>query len=188
MAFPFDEKFATALPYQEYLQQHGSAKDRQKWSSVAESLSLSADQRQLLHGFRRKMQVLCMAGAWCGDCVQQCPIFGRFQQESSMIDLRLIDRDIDHELTDELKICGAARVPQVVFLSEEGALVGRYGDRTLATYRKMARELSGAACSTGLVIDTDSTLDPVVQQWLDEFERVQLILRTSPHLRTIHGD
>ncbi len=188
MAFPFGEKFASALPYQEYLQQHGSAKDRQKWSSVEASLALSADQRQLLHSFRREMRVLCMAGAWCGDCVQQCPIFRRFQQETSTIDLRFIDRDTDLELAEELTICGAARVPQLVFLSEEGALVGRYGDRTLATYRKMASESSGAACSTGLVIDTDTTQHHVVQQWLDEFERVQLILRTSPHLRTIHGD
>ena len=31
-------------------------------------------------------------------------------------------------------------------------------------------------------------LDAVTQDWLDEFERAQLILRTSARLRQKHGD
>ncbi|PHR02180.1 MAG: hypothetical protein COB31_07020 [Erythrobacter sp.] len=45
---------------------------------MADSLELTPDQRQLLESFTRQMKVLCIAGAWCGDCVDQCPILWQF--------------------------------------------------------------------------------------------------------------
>ena len=87
-----------------------------------------------------------------------------------------------------MTVCGGARVPQVVFLNEDGQFVSHFGDRTLAKYRQMAAELSGASCPTGLVGPEGSLLETVIGEWLNEFERVQLILRTSPRLRQRHGD
>lgn len=107
-------------------------------------------------------------------------------QPTLKIDLRFVDRDADAGLAGELRICGGSRVPVVVFLSEDFAECGRYGDRTLSRYRAMAAELSGAACSTRIV--ESGALDAVTTDWLREFERVQLMLRTSPRLRQKHGD
>ena len=188
MSFPFDTKFSIALPYDDFLQTYGSEQDRRRWHAVSEKIQLQPGQIELLQGFRRELRVLCLAGAWCGDCVEQCPVLHRFAAETNRIDLRFMDRDQDPELAAEMQLAGAARVPQVVFLSEEGAVVGRFGDRTLSRYRQMGRDLSGAACSTGIVSDSDTTFDGVIQDWLNEFERVQWILRTSPRLRQIHGD
>ena len=42
------------------------------------------------------------------------------------------------------------RVPVVVFLSEDGFEVGRYGDRTLSKYRQVVASQAGAACPTGI--------------------------------------
>ena len=97
------------------------------------------------------MKVLCLAGAWCGDCVNQCPIFDHFARLAPSIQLRFFDRDAHPDLSAELKICGGGRVPVVVFLSEDGQLVGWYGDRTLSKYRQMAIDQLGAACPTGIV-------------------------------------
>ena len=69
----------------------------------------------------------------------------------------------------------------VVFFTEDGQEVARRGDRTLAKYRSLVANLSGAACPTGL--GRDPLLDAVTQEWLDEFERVQWILRLSGRLR-----
>ncbi len=44
-------------------------------------------------GSSDQMPVLCLAGAWCGDCVNQCPAFVHFARGSSVIDLRFLDRD-----------------------------------------------------------------------------------------------
>ena len=153
-----------------------------------DSVQLSGEQIQLIESFRRRMPVLCMAGAWCGDCVAQCPIFQRIAAASELIDLRFIDRDADADLAEELKIAGGSRVPQLVFMSEEFLPVSRAGDRTLARYREMASTVDGAMCSTGIVMEGDSVFTSVVQEWLDEFERCQHILRLSPRLRKINND
>ena len=47
---------------------------------------------------------------------------------------------------------------------------------------------AGPSCPTGLVIPGDTLLSQVRQDWLNEFERAQWILRLSPRLRQIHGD
>ena len=176
MPFAFGDRFDAALQYDDYLQAHGTDADQHKWRGVFDSVRLSESQKQLLDGFGREMNILCMAGAWCGDCVRQCPIFRHFELGSPKINLRFVDRDSDPALAQELQICGGSRVPQVVFLTEnlgeEKKLVGRYGDRTLSAYRAMTSALSGAACSTGLVADGDSEFADVVQDWLNEFERI----------------
>ena len=82
--------------------------------------------------FRRRMPVLCLAGAWCGDCINQCPVFDHFASASSLIELRFIDRDARPDLRDLLSINGGHRVPVVVFLSEDWFEVSRYGDRQVS--------------------------------------------------------
>ena len=106
------------------------------------------------------MPVLCLAGAWCGDCINQCPAFDHFARASPAIDLRFLDRDARPDVRDALAINGGHRVPVVVFLSEDGYEVSRYGERTLSTYRTLATEQLGPACPTGLVPPPDDATAP----------------------------
>jgi len=50
------------------------------------------------------------------------------------------------------------------------------------------RDQAGPSCPTGIVASGDPLLAQVTQDWLNEFERVQWLLRLSPRLRKIHGD
>ena len=135
------------------------------------------------------MPVLCLAGAWCGDCINQCPIFDHFARAApGAIDLRFLDRDARPEVREALAINGGHRVPVVVLLSEDFQEVARYGDRTLSRYRQLAVEQLGPSCPTGLVPPDDDADGPVVAEWLDQFERAQLMLRLSPRLREKYGD
>lgn len=179
-------EFTGALSYEAFLTSHGSDSDIKRWSEVLGQFELSEPQRALLGTFVREMNVLCLAGAWCGDCVGQCPILEQIARGCPRINLRFLDRDKHPAVAEELKVCGGARVPVVVFLSEDFAECARYGDRTLSRYRAMAAELGGAACSTG--IQSAASLNQVADDWLREFERVQLMLRVSPRLRKIYGD
>jgi hypothetical protein len=79
-------------------------------------------------------------------------------------------------------------VPVVVYFSEDRYEVARYGERTLSQYRHLAQLASGGAIPKGLNPSEDPVPKQIVQDWLDEFERAQLILRLSPRLRQIHGD
>lgn len=186
--FDFAAKFSQGLAYEKFLTVHGSDEHRRRWAGVHSAVRLTAAQRELLGSFRRRMNVLCLAGAWCGDCVNQCPIFDHFAQAASAIELRFLDRDAQPDLAAELKVCGGGRVPVVVFLSEDGQLVGWYGDRTISKYRQLARDQLGASCPTGIAPPGADLTAAVVQDWLNEFERVQLLLRMSPRLRQLHGD
>ena len=184
----YREKFETGLAYEEFLERHGSENDRQKWSVAHGIVKLTPAQSELIASFSRQMKVLVMAGAWCGDCVSQCPIFAHISAANSKIEFRYVDRDADPELAEELKICGGSRVPQTIIMSEDFLPVSRDGDRTLSRYRQMAVDQLGAACPTGLGLDSDPTTQMVVQDWVDIFERAQLILRLSPSLRKKYND
>jgi thiol-disulfide isomerase/thioredoxin len=183
----FSDRFESGLSYSAFLESFGTDEHRSRWADVHEQVSLTTAQELLLQSFVRDMKVLVVAGTWCGDCVNQCPIFDRFTQVNSKIQVRFFDRDADVDLSAELTICGGNRVPALVFLSEDGFVCGRAGDRTLSKYRDMAVTQLGAACPTGIG-QPQSLLDQVTQDWLDEFERIQLMLRLSGRLRKLHAD
>lgn len=181
-------KFADALPLPGFLAQYGTASDRTRWENALAATQLTDAQRQLLGKFTRVTNVLVLAGAWCGDCIAQCPAFDRFAEAAPALKIRYLDRDDHADAQEELRVNGGNRVPVAVFFSEDGFEVSRYGERTLAKYRQLAGQLGGEACATGLVRPSDPVQTQVVQNWLDEFERVQWILRLSPRLRRKHGD
>jgi len=180
--------FADALPYQSFLDRYATPPQRVRWDAMHARFSLSVEQRDLLGGFARQMPVLCLAGAWCGDCINQCPVFDHFARASTRINLRFLDRDAKLQLRDSLAINGGHRVPVVVFLSEDWYEVARHGERTLSIYRRLAAEQLGPACPTGLVAPASEAMAVMTAEWLAEFERAQLILRLSPRLRSKHGD
>ena len=186
--FNYAAKFETGLSYSDFLARFGSADQQQRWAAMHAQVGLSPEQKQLLASFTREMKILVLAGAWCGDCVNQCPIFDHIEAANSMIRIRYFDRDASPDLGEAISICGGHRVPTVVFLSEDGHFCGIYGDRTLAKYRDMAATQTGPACSTGLAGVATPLRGQVTQEWLNEFERVQLMLRLSGRLRQLHGD
>jgi hypothetical protein len=180
--------FESALPYDKFLDQYATPSQRLRWDAMHARFALTSTQRELIAGFARRMPVICLAGAWCGDCINQCPVFEHFAQASSRIELKFLDRDAKPELRDLLRINGGHRVPVVVFLSEDWFEVSRFGERTLSIYRRLAAEQLGPACPTGFVPPPDEALAVNTAEWLAEFERAQLILRLSPRLRSKHGD
>lgn len=181
-------KWAEGLEYRPFLERHGSEDQRRRWDGVHQQVRLSDADKTLLSGFVRDMKVFVLAGAWCGDCANQCPIFDHFAAASPRVAVRFFDRDTHPDLAEVTQMCGAARVPAVLFVSEDDFPCGLYGDRTLAKYRDMAKTLSGAACSTGISLGPSPLGEAVVQDWLREFERIQWMLRTSTRLRQKHGD
>jgi len=181
-------KFEQALPYYEFLEHYGTEVHRERWQRVYEAVTLTEAQRTLLSGFQRDMNLLVLAGTWCGDCVQQCPILQHFATTTPRIRLRFLERDEHPDVREELAINLGYRIPMVVFLSEDFVEVARYGERTLSIYRQMAADRLGPSCPVGIWPPGENLLRNVTQEWLNEVERVQLLLRLSPRLRLRHGD
>ncbi len=180
--------FAAATPYAAFLERHATAEQRERWNAFHGKVTLTSAQRELLASFVRRMPVLVLAGAWCGDCVNQCPIFAHFAAAAATIDLRFLDRDALPDIAAHLKVCGGQRVPVAAFFSEDFTPILFYGDRTLSAYRASAAAQLGATCASGAVPPPSEAIAAVVSDWLDQFERVHHILRLSARLRTTHGD
>src|SRR5216683_54802 len=163
------DKFQFGLPFADFLARYATDDQKKRWQQVYEQIQLTDSQRQLLASFRRQMNVLCLAGAWCGDCINQCPAFEHFAAAAPVIHLRFLDRDDHADVQRDLQINGGDRVPVVVFFSEDGFEVARYGERTLGKYRQLLRDQAGASCPSGIAVPGDSLLVQVTQDWLNEF-------------------
>jgi thiol-disulfide isomerase/thioredoxin len=134
------------------------------------------------------MPVLCLSGIWCGDCVREGAILHRLAEAAPAIELRYLDRDAVPVLREHLRTVGGQRVPATLMLDEDFRYVDRLGDRTLATYRRIAREKLGDSCPTGIGAAAADEVAAALQDSLDRFERAQLLLRLAPHLREKWGD
>jgi len=182
------QKHEAGLGYADYLAS-GNAQQQADWQAIGDQASLTESQTALLGSFTRKVNVIAMSGVWCGDCVQQGPLIQKIAEGSpGAIDLRWLDRDAHMDLQEQVAINAGHRVPVLIFCAEDYEFVGWYGDRTLSRYRAMAAKQLGGACPMpGAPVPQDE-LDATLADWLEQFERVHLLLRLSGRLRQIHGD
>jgi hypothetical protein len=184
----FRKKFDHALPYARYVVT-GTPEQQRRWQQVYDLAAPTPAQQQLLEGFTREMNLLIVSGVWCGDCVQQVPLIARLAEaNSARLHLRILDRDQHRDLIEPLRINGGDRVPVLLLLAEDFEFCALAGDRTLSRYRAIAHRQLGASCPTGLLVPDSQELSATMQDWLNEIERVQLMLRVSPRLRKKHGD
>jgi thiol-disulfide isomerase/thioredoxin len=176
------------MPYETYVRT-GTQEQQKRWQQVYESTHLTASQTNLIHGFVRKMNVLVVSGIWCGDCVQQCPLLEKIAlANGDKIALRFVDRDQHKELSSQLRINGGDRVPVALFMAEDYELCSIFGERTLSRYRAITLRQLGTACEIAIAPPDRDELGATLQDWVNEFERIQLMLRISPRLRQRHGD
>ena len=180
--------FDQAADYAAYLAT-GTDEQRRRWTQVYDAATLQATQQTLLAGFTRKMHVLVVSGIWCGDCVQQVPLLQRIAEANpAAITLRILDRDQHRDLIEAFRLNGGDRVPVALFLAEDFELCSALGDRTISRYRALAKKQLGAACPIAIAPPDNDELHATLADWLNEFERVQLMLRLSSRLRAVHQD
>ena len=181
--------WAEAASYDAYLE--GSDPKRAgRWPELEKRIpALSEGQQKRVSDYGRKLNVLLVSGVWCGDCVRQGPMIRQIADAcDESVELRVIDRDVNLELRDEVRILGAARVPVLVFLSEDFHEAGRFGDRLLETYRRKAATEIGPACAVPTAEIPPEELAAERDEWLDIFERMLLLVRLAPPLRARYGD
>ncbi len=184
------EHFDLAYDYDRYLQRSDPAR-ASRWHDMDGQIpELTDAQIARLAPYRnRTLNVLVYSGVWCGDCIRQGPMLKRVANAAGEnVQLRIIEREASPKLMEELRILGGHRVPVVVFLSEDFYEVGRFGDRLLSAYRAIAVRSVGAACDTGLVAPPAEALAAELADWVDVFERMLIMVRVSPFLRSRHGD
>lgn len=189
-------KFRSALPYPAYVAS-GTPDQQAKWSQMLQRVSLSPPQTALVKSFSRRVNILVSSGIWCGDCAHQCPMLARIalanpapdaDPDAPGLDLRFIDRDVHADLARQVRICGGTRVPTAIFMAEDFEFVSLLGDKTLSRLRAKAAKSLGEFCPLpGADLPADE-MAATLADWLNEVERVHLLLRLSPRLREKHAD
>lgn len=183
--------FTSAAPYTAYVAT-GKPHEQANWAAFHDRVSPTAAQRAMLAGFTRRINVLCISGTWCGDCVQQCPFLAHIEAANpTSVGVRFVDRDQHPELSAPLKICGGARVPVTLFLNEDFEFLSLFGDRSLSRYRALAaRQLGGmgGACPLPGAATPPDEIAAELADWASEFERIHLMLRLSNKMRQRYGD
>ena len=184
-----ERKFEQGLAYRDFVALGEGEGHRPPWDERYSQLELTPSQDELVRSFVREMNVLCLTGAWCGDCALQGSAMQRIAEASpETIHLHYLQRSEEHaDLIVKATINQGFRVPVTWFMAEDFEPVGWFGDRTLSRYRSMASKALGEA----VCIPAPPPQDPVrevLREVLDEFERVQLLLRLSTRLRQKHGD
>jgi hypothetical protein len=184
-------EFDRAKPFKDFISRM-SLNEQPQWRERYGRLELSTSQHALVVSFARSMNILCLTGPWCGDCALQGAAFARIADASNgKILLRFNPRD-EHamDLISRNRINGGERVPLTWLMAEDFEPCARFGDRTLSRYRSMARKALGdeSAKSNVWAAPPADPVREVLQEVLDEVERVQLILRLSPRLREKYND
>ena len=135
-------RFDEALPYTEFVRLGEPEGHRPPWDDRYGQLALSEEQAHLVRSFKRKMNVLCLTGTWCGDCALQGSAMQRIAEANpACIDLRFVLRSEDQaELVTKAAINAGYRVPVTWFMAEDFEPAAWFGDRTLSRYRSMARK------------------------------------------------
>jgi hypothetical protein len=188
-------KHAAGHAYADYVAT-GNDAQREGWQRIYDQVELNDDQKKLLGDFCRQIKVIVVSGVWCGDCVRQGPMIQKIAEAAGAsggagggkVDLKWVDRDEHLDLQEKVKVCGGNRVPVVIFAAEDFELVGYAGDKLLSRYRIAAAQALGANCPLPGAPVPQEELDAEVQDWVDEFERVHLLLRLSGRLRKKHND
>jgi hypothetical protein len=176
--------FERATDYETYLRE-SPANNAARWREAASRLpALAPEERARLVGHGCPVNLLLVSGVWCGDCVRQGPIIKQMADAVGPdLTLRVLDRDVDPAVRDEVRILGAMRVPVAIFLTTQFLEVGRFGDRMLSTYRRKALTEVGAAGPLPAARTPAEELVTERAEWLDIFERMLLMVRLSPITR-----
>ena len=183
----FKDAFSSAHSFEAFIAT-GTQNQRARWQQFADAIQIPHSSLEVIKGFKRQLNILVIAGIWCGDCARQCPMLYKISQLNDYLSLRFLDNEANPQLRDELRIHGASRVPVVVALSEDFFEVGRYGDRTLSAYRRKAARELGVACDSGIALPPTEELLEELGEWVSIIERYELLLRVSPMLRKRYND
>ena len=183
-----ERKFGQGVVYGDFVASGEPEGHRPRWDERYGRLALDETQTELVRGFKRTMNVLCMTGTWCGDCALQGSAMARIAEANpGAIHLRYLPRNEEHaDLITKAPINGGFRVPVTWFMAEDFEPVAVFGDRTLSRYRSIALKQIGPDANVSAPAPADPVRE-VLREVLDLFERVELMLLLSPRLRENHG-
>lgn len=82
--------------------------------------------------------VLALSEPWCGDCVENLPVFAKVASLYPFLRLAIFPRDLNLDIMDRYLTEGKRTIPVFVFFDDSGAEIGRFIERPPGAHAFMA--------------------------------------------------
>ncbi|MDG1262959.1 MAG: thioredoxin family protein [Flavobacteriales bacterium] len=103
--------------------------NRHRMNRLNKTVKLREDLQQAVSSIDEPMTWLVLSEAWCGDAAQNLPVINQVAQLNEHISLRVILRDENLSIMDELLTNGGRSIPKLVALNAENEVVFQWGPR-----------------------------------------------------------
>src|SRR5437773_10207549 len=93
------ERFAQGMTFQQYLDQMGTNKE--KFVQLLQEAKIKPEDRAALDKLGKKLKVLVITEAWCGDALHNFPVLAKLLEGHPGVELRVLLRDKNPDLMDQ---------------------------------------------------------------------------------------
>lgn len=136
----------------------------------------------LLAGVRRRVRVVAIAEAWCGDVQRHAPVLQRLADLAPNVEVRYIRRAQHPDVFVRFLTNGGEAIPKFVFLSAEFVECGNWGPmpqacRDILSKGKACGDVGRARQKVSAMYAADGNQRIVVRELLD---LVQIAASTEP--------
>lgn len=103
--------------------------NRHRMNRLNKTVKLREELQEATAAIHEPMTWLVLSEAWCGDAAQNLPVINQVAQLNAHISLRVILRDENLAIMDELLTNGGRSIPKLVALNAENEVVFQWGPR-----------------------------------------------------------
>jgi len=98
---------------------------------ILKTTPISEDVTDTVDCLSDKLIWIVLVESWCGDAVQNLPVFAKIAEKNSNIDLRILLRDDNPQVMDQYLTNGGKSIPKLICLDENLKELGTWGPRPL---------------------------------------------------------
>ena len=130
------DRFATAMPIAEFIDQAKSNKDL--WIAVSRRAEAPSELVERLQALPERRHLLVLAEDWCADALGTLPPLARLVEQVPQLELRVLSRDENLDVMDAHLTGGKRAIPVVIVLDENLEECAWWGSRPAALQRWVA--------------------------------------------------
>ena len=135
--------FGSGKDYREWLEECEDGECRAAIETIRQEIALEPHEEAFLAALARRVHVLAIAEAWCGDVVRHVPVLERLADAAPNLVTRYITREQSPAAFARFLTNGGEAIPKFVFFSQDFVECGNWGPMPAACREWIAR---GKAC------------------------------------------
>lgn len=132
------DRYLAAYDFPGYLD--AVQKNVEFWRAGLRTASVPEDLLKRAARLRSRWHLLILSEDWCGDAMSSIPVLAKFAEAVQGIDLRVLERDRNPDLTDSHLSSGTRSIPVVMALDSEFTERGWWGPRPSELHRWVRAE------------------------------------------------